>query len=66
MISELVEGGTLFSAHDQERIFAPVGLDIGAISPEEIAISIVAEIRAVFSGRAGGLLRERPSSIHAR
>lgn len=66
MISELTEGGTLFSARDQERIFAPVGLDIGAISPEEIAISIVAEIRAVFSGRAGGLLRERPSSIHAR
>lgn len=66
MMSELAEEGTLFSAQDHARIFAPVGLDIGAISPEEIALSIAAEIRAVFSRRAGGLLRDRPSAIHAR
>ncbi|MPR34720.1 XdhC family protein [Salmonirosea aquatica] len=66
MISELTEEGTLFSERDQQRIFAPVGLDIGAISPEEIALSIAAEIRAVFSKRQGGLLRNRPSTIHAR
>ena len=48
MISELAEEGILFSENDQERIFAPVGLDIGAISPEEIALSIAAEITGGF------------------
>ena len=66
MINELAGEGLLFSEGDQMRIFAPVGLDIGAISPEEIALSIAAEIRAVFSKRKGGLLRNRPSTIHAR
>lgn len=66
MMGELTAEGTLFSAHDHARIFAPVGLDIGALSPEEIALSIAAEIRAVFSRRAGGFLRDRPATIHAR
>jgi xanthine dehydrogenase accessory factor len=34
-------------------VYAPVGLDIGAIGPEEIAISIVAELVALRRGRAG-------------
>jgi xanthine dehydrogenase accessory factor len=36
-----------FKAEEFERVFAPMGLDIGALSPEEIAISIVAELVAV-------------------
>jgi xanthine dehydrogenase accessory factor len=36
-----------FRAEEMERVFAPMGLDIGALSPEEIAISIVAELIAV-------------------
>ncbi|MBU1822688.1 MAG: XdhC family protein [Bacteroidetes bacterium] len=63
---ELSEEGYSVSQEDMERIFAPVGLDIGAITPEEIALSIVAEIRAVFSNRAGRFLRERESTIHER
>jgi xanthine/CO dehydrogenase XdhC/CoxF family maturation factor len=47
-------------------VHAPVGLDIGAESPEEIALAIVAEISAVSAGRIGGLLRDRPGPIHER
>lgn len=36
------------------RLYGPIGLDIGARSPEAIALAIVAEIQAVMAGRAGG------------
>ena len=48
------------------QVHAPVGLDLGAESPEEIALAIVAEVSAVSAGRSGGLLRERPGPIHDR
>jgi xanthine/CO dehydrogenase XdhC/CoxF family maturation factor len=47
-----------------ERLHAPAGLDIGAEGPAEIALSIVAEMRALLDGRRGGLLRDRRGSIH--
>jgi xanthine dehydrogenase accessory factor len=46
------------------RLHAPVGLDIGAETAEEIALSIVSEIKAVLSERNGTQLRERVGSIH--
>jgi hypothetical protein len=49
-----------------ERIYAPVGLDIGADNPEAIALAIVAEIQASSAGRQGGMLRARQGPIHAR
>ncbi len=45
------------SEDDLARIHAPIGLDIGAVSPEEIALSILAEMLAVRSGRPGGFMQ---------
>lgn len=50
---------------DLERISGPSGLDIGADSPAETAISMLAEMLAVRSGRSGGRLRDATSRIHA-
>jgi xanthine dehydrogenase accessory factor len=48
------------------NVYSPAGLDLGAETPEEIALSIVAEIAAVRTGRSGGMLRERRGPIHDR
>jgi xanthine/CO dehydrogenase XdhC/CoxF family maturation factor len=48
------------------RLYSPVGIDIGAETPEEIALSILGEIQAVIAGRSGGLLRNRKGPIHDR
>jgi len=66
IFNELAAEGLPISETDMARIYAPAGLDIGALSPEEIALSIVSEIRAVFSNRDGSFLRLRPTSIHER
>jgi xanthine dehydrogenase accessory factor len=39
------------------NVFAPIGLDIGADSPAEVAVSVVAEILQTLRGRKGGHLR---------
>ena len=49
--------GNLVSEENMQSIFSPAGLDIGAATPEEIALSICAEIRSVFANRNGMSLR---------
>ncbi len=66
MVAELASKGVVFSAQQQDRIFAPCGLEIGANTPEEIATSIFAEILSVFSGKRGGMLRNKKGPIHER
>ncbi len=63
---ELTEEGKPLFVEQLNRIHAPIGLDIGGVTPEEIALSLVAEVRASFSGREGGFLRLRETSIHER
>jgi xanthine/CO dehydrogenase XdhC/CoxF family maturation factor len=46
------------------RIYSPIGLNLGAETPEEIALSVVAEIQAVLTGRPAGFLRDSPHPIH--
>ncbi|MGH9941011.1 MAG: XdhC family protein [Pyrinomonadaceae bacterium] len=66
MLRELAVGEDAFRPEeaDMARLYSPAGLDIGANAPAEIALSIVAEMRAVLDGRRGGMLRERRGSIH--
>jgi xanthine dehydrogenase accessory factor len=47
-----------------DRIAAPIGLDLGAVTPEETALSIMAEVVAVRNGRDGGRLSEAGGRIH--
>jgi len=66
MQEEFMAERTLFSENDIERIHSPIGLDIGAEAPDEIAVSIIAEIQAKFSKRDGKFLRANDGPIHQR
>ena len=62
MLGELAEAGG--EPLDAAALHYPIGLDIGADNPEEIAVAVLAEIKAALAGRTGGMLQRRPGSIH--
>lgn len=49
-----------------KRVHSPIGLDLGAETPDEIALSILSEIKAFFNQRTGGFLTHRSGPIHER
>ncbi|HXD79892.1 MAG TPA: XdhC/CoxI family protein [Puia sp.] len=65
MVGELEQQGLVLSKEQLAHLYGPAGLDIGAQTPEEIALSILAEIRAVLAGKSGQMLRTR-EVIHSR
>lgn len=64
MIDELKAKGIGITQEQLDRIYAPIGLEIGAETPEEIAISVLAEINAVLNETKGTFLREKKGPIH--
>lgn len=62
---DLHAGGSLPSGDQLARLHTPVGLDLGASNPAEIALAIISEIVAEAHGRPGGKLGERDGPIHA-
>jgi xanthine dehydrogenase accessory factor len=64
LVTRLYQRGRKLSDSDIDRIRSPIGLDIGAISPAEIAASIVAELIALSRKRRGGFLHLRRHPIH--
>ena len=64
LLKEIAEAGQALSRAQQSLLHVPAGLDIGAESPEVIALAMIAEVQAALAGHPGGSLRDRPGAIH--
>lgn len=64
MFNDLNDDGITVTARQLDTIYGPIGLDIGAETSEEIALSVVAEIKAVMSGKLGTSLKYKEQKIH--
>jgi xanthine dehydrogenase accessory factor len=64
LLEKLRETGFTPTSKQLARLHSPIGLNIGAESPEEIALSILSEIQAFLNGRSGGFLRDHTGPIH--
>jgi xanthine/CO dehydrogenase XdhC/CoxF family maturation factor len=65
LMQELASVGASLSSLQMENLFTPIGLDIGAETEEEIALSIAAEVQSVMAHRPGSPLRARSGPIHS-
>lgn len=66
MLEEMRGEGITVSEEQLEHIYGPSGLEIGAETPEEIGLSILAEIKAVLAKKEGRSLRKNENVIHSR
>lgn len=64
LLQELQLEGINLSSEQLQRLYSPVGLDLGADTPEAIALAIIAEIQAIINQRGGGFLKHRTQPIH--
>jgi xanthine/CO dehydrogenase XdhC/CoxF family maturation factor len=65
ILADLAADGISPTPAQRARLHAPVGLDLGADSPEQVALAIVAEMQAALSGRDARPLRDRTRPIHS-
>jgi xanthine/CO dehydrogenase XdhC/CoxF family maturation factor len=63
---KMLNEGVQLTGEQLNRVHSPIGLDIGAEAPDEIAVAIISEIQARFSKRSGGFLKNRTGAIHER
>jgi xanthine/CO dehydrogenase XdhC/CoxF family maturation factor len=66
MIDELKTQDCALNQPFLDRVHSPIGLDIGAETPEEIAIAILSEIQAFFKNKKGSSLKYKNGPIHDR
>ena len=64
MLNELVDDGIEVSKGDLNKIHAPVGLEIGAETPAEIGLSVLAEIQSVLKNKNARPLKQKTEPIH--
>ena len=64
ILDDLAREGLATTPAQRARLHAPVGLDLGADSPEQVALAIVAEMQAVLAGRDARPLQQRTRRIH--
>ena len=66
MLKEIQEAGVMIDDKMLEKVYGPTGLELGAETPEEIALSITAEILSVMTQTPGGQLKKKHDVIHSR
>ncbi|MEY4938979.1 MAG: hypothetical protein RIQ93_714, partial [Verrucomicrobiota bacterium] len=64
ILADLAGAGLSAAIQPPDTFRAPVGLDVGAETPEQVALSIIAEVQAVLTHRDGRPLRDRSGPIH--
>ncbi len=64
LLGDLAKEGAALTDTQRARLWGPVGLDLGAETPEEIAVSILTEMLALQNGRSVASLRDRRGPIH--
>lgn len=64
LLNELLLEGPIYTNEQLNRLYAPIGIDIGADTPEAIALAIISEIQMVLTNRSGRSLKDCKEPIH--